>query len=237
MMEEEERILIELMHVSQRYRTREVLKDVTLTAEKGQITCLIGVNGAGKSTVLKTVMGLTPIQGGSIQIDGKPISPNTYEQISYIPDHLAIPASMKLSDALQFMEDFYNSWNRGRADELMRFFDLDGKERAGRLSKGNAAKFNLVLGLAQNSDYVIMDEPFAGIDLFIRERIAEVFSSELVGNRGVLLTTHEVREIEHLIDKAVLLRDGTVARSIECEQVRMEENKSVVDIMKEVLLP
>lgn len=63
MMEEEERILIELMHVSQRYRIREVLKDVTFTAEKGQITCLIGVNGAGKSTVLKTVMGLTPIQG------------------------------------------------------------------------------------------------------------------------------------------------------------------------------
>lgn len=68
MMEEEERILIELMHVSQRYRTREVLKDVTFTAEKGQITCLIGVNGAGKSTVLKTVMGLTPIQGEAFRL-------------------------------------------------------------------------------------------------------------------------------------------------------------------------
>lgn len=68
MMEEEERILIELMHVSQRYRIREVLKDVTFTAEKGQITCLIGVNGAGKSTVLKTVMGLTPIQGEAFRL-------------------------------------------------------------------------------------------------------------------------------------------------------------------------
>lgn len=228
--------MIELVSVSQRYTYKDVLNDVTFTAEKGQITCLIGLNGAGKSTVLKTIMGLTPIHGGSIRIDGEPISRNIYERVSYIPDHLAIPASMKLSDALRFMEDFYSRWNKDRANELMRFFDLDFKERAGRLSKGTAAKFNLVLGLAQDSDYVIMDEPFAGIDLFNRERIAEVFSSELVGNRGVLLTTHEVREVEYLIDKAVLLRDGVVARTFECEQVRSEENKSVLDVMKEVLL-
>ncbi|MEK3685078.1 ABC transporter ATP-binding protein [Paenibacillus sp. FSL R10-2736] len=227
--------MIELVRVSQRYTYREVLKDVTFTAEKGQITCLLGLNGAGKSTVLKTIMGLTPIHGGSIRIDGEPISQNTYERVSYIPDHLAIPASMRLSDALRFMEDFYSRWNKDSANELMCFFDLDLNERAGRLSKGTAAKFNLVLGLAQDSDYVIMDEPFAGIDLFNRERIAEVFSSELVGNRGVLLTTHEVREVEYLIDKAVLLRDGVVARTFECEQVRSEESKSVVDVMKEVL--
>ncbi|QUL58242.1 ABC transporter ATP-binding protein [Paenibacillus tritici] len=228
--------MIELVRVSQKYTYKEVLKDVTFTAEKGQITCLLGLNGAGKSTILKTIMGLTPIHGGSIRIDGEEINQNTYERVSYIPDHLAIPASMKLSDALRFMEDFYSCWNKGRANELMRFFDLDLDERAGRLSKGTAAKFNLVLGLAQDSDYVIMDEPFAGIDLFNRERIAEVFSSELVGNRGVLLTTHEVKEVEYLIDKAVLLRDGVVARSFECEQVRSEESKSVVDVMKEVLL-
>lgn len=82
--------MIELIRVSQKYRTRQVLKNVSFTAAKGEITCLIGVNGVGKSTVLKTLMGLTPIQGGSILIDGEPISQGTYEQISYIPDHLAI---------------------------------------------------------------------------------------------------------------------------------------------------
>lgn len=228
--------MIELEHVYQRYSFKKVLKDVTFTAEKGQITCLIGLNGEGKSTVLKAIMGLTPIQGGTIRVDGKPLGRDIYEKISYIPDHLPIPPSMRLSEALWFMQDFYSSWNNERANELMRFFRLDMKERAGRLSKGTAAKFNLVLGLAQDSDYVIMDEPFAGIDLFSRASIAELFSSELVGSRGVLLTTHEVGEIEHFIDKAVLLRQGTVARAFECEQVRSEEGKSVVDIMKEVLL-
>lgn len=228
--------MIELEQVSHRYAYRKVLKDVTFTAEQGEITCLIGQNGAGKSTILKAIMGLTPIHGGSIRIDGKPLRRDTYERISYIPDHLAIPPSMKLSEALRFMEDFYRSWNKDRASELMRFFALDDHERTGRLSKGTAAKFNLVLGLAQDSDYVIMDEPFSGIDLISRERIAEVFSTELVGSRGVLLTTHEVGEIEHLIDKAVLLRQGTIARTFDCEQIRIEQNKSVVDVMKEVLL-
>lgn len=228
--------MIELKHVCKRYAFKKVLKDVTFTADKGQITCLIGLNGEGKSTVLKAIMGLTPIQGGTIRVDGKPPGRDIYEKVSYIPDHLAIPPSMRLSDALVFMQDFYSSWNNERANELMRFFRLNANERAGRLSKGTAAKFNLVLGLAQDSDYVIMDEPFAGIDLFSRESIAELFSSELIGSRGVLLTTHEVGEIEHLIDKAVLLRDGVVACSFECEQVRSDEGKSVVDIMKEVLL-
>lgn len=81
--------MIELEHVSQRYAYKKVLKDVTFTAEMGQITCLIGLNGVGKSTILKAIMGLTPIHGGSIRIEGKPLNRNTYERVSYIPDHLS----------------------------------------------------------------------------------------------------------------------------------------------------
>ncbi|CAM3640220.1 ABC transporter ATP-binding protein [Cohnella lubricantis] len=228
--------MIELSHVRKRFGFKKVLQDVSFTAEQGQITCLIGLNGAGKSTILKAIMGLTPIQGGAIRIDGRPPGKDMYERVSYIPDHLIVPPSQRLSEALRFMEDFYRSWNPARANELMAFFGLDAKERAGNLSKGTAAKFNLVLGLAQDTDYVIMDEPFSGIDLFSRESVAAVFSSELVGERGVLLTTHEVGEIEFLLDKAVLLRQGTVARSFDCERVRSEEGKSVVDVMREVLL-
>lgn len=228
--------MIELNKVSKRYGFKKVLSDVSFTAEKGQITCLIGLNGAGKSTILKAIMGLTPIQGGTIRIDGQSPGKDMYERVSFVPDHLTVPPSQRLSDAMLFMADFYRSWNQDRADELMAFFGLDAKERAGNLSKGTAAKFNLVLGLAMDSDYIVMDEPFSGIDLFSRESIAAVFSSELVGDRGVVLTTHEVGEMEHLIDQAVLLRKGTVAYSFECERVRSEEGKSVVDVMREVLL-
>ncbi len=226
--------MIEVVNVHKRYRRRDVLNGATFTAEKGQITCLIGTNGAGKSTILKAIMGLVPVGRGLIRIDGMPVNPDIYERVAFVPDHLTMPTAMKLTEALQFMEDYYRSWDAERAERLLHFFRLEKEERIGNLSKGTAAKFNLVVSLALDTEYVLMDEPFSGIDLFSREAIAEVFSSELVEGRGVLLTTHEIDEIEHLIDKAVLLKDGVIEREFDCEQVRSEEGKSVIDIMREV---
>lgn len=226
--------MIEVVNVRKRYRRRNVLKDISFTAGKGQITCLIGVNGAGKSTILKAIMGLTPFKSGTIRIDGQPIGKDIYKKVAFIPDHLTMPSGMTCSEALQFMADFYPNWNKGRAGELMTFFRLDNKEKIGSLSKGTAAKLNLVLGLALDTEYLLMDEPFSGIDMFSREMIAEVFSSHLIEDRGVLLTTHEIGEMERLIDKAVLMQDGVIVREFDCEQTRSEEGKSIIDVMREV---
>ncbi|OAB42412.1 ATP-binding cassette domain-containing protein [Paenibacillus glacialis] len=226
--------MIEVIDIHKRYRGRSVLNGASFTVEKGQITCLIGINGAGKSTILKAIMGLTPLKAGTIRIDGQPLDKNMYESIAFIPDHLTMPSGMKLSEGLRFMADFYKSWNPNRAEELMKFFSLDQTERIGNLSKGTAAKFNLMLGLAQDTEYVLMDEPFSGIDMFSRGLIAEVFSSHLIEDRGVLLTTHEIGDIEHLIDRALLMKDGAICRDFNSEQIRSEEGKSIVDVMREV---
>jgi ABC-2 type transport system ATP-binding protein len=228
--------MIELIDVHKKYRLRRVLKGVSFTAEKGQITCLIGENGAGKSTILKSIMRLTPIHGGMILIDGQRDPKDLYEKAAFIPDHLIAPGGMRLSEAMDFMKEFYQGWDEERSKELMSFFRLEPRERVGNLSKGMAAKFNLVLGFSLRTEYVLMDEPFSGIDLFSREQIAQVFTSELMEDRGVLLTTHEVAEIEHLIDKAVLLQDGKVVQEIDSERLRSEEGKSIVDVMREVYL-
>lgn len=88
--------------------------------------------------------------------------------------------------------------------------------------------------MALDVDYVLMDEPFSGIDMFSREEIANVFTSHLIENRGVILTTHEIGDIEHLIDKVVLLDDGMVTMEFSAEEVRETEGKSVIDVMREV---
>ncbi|RED66306.1 ABC transporter ATP-binding protein [Cohnella lupini] len=228
--------MIEVVNLRKSYRRRNVLNGVSFTAEKGQITCLIGINGAGKSTVLRAIMGLTQVNSGTVHIDGRPMSRELYEKVSFIPDRLTMPLGMKMEEAMQFMADFYRSWNPARAKELIQFFQLNGNEKIGHLSKGTAAKFNLAIGLAQDSEYVLMDEPFSGIDMFSREQIADVFSSDLLDGRGVLLTTHEIAEMEHLIDKAVIMNNGTISREFDCEQIRSDEGKSIVDVMREVYL-
>ena len=226
--------MIEVKAVEKKFGRKKILKGVSFTANKGEITCLIGINGVGKTTILNAIMALTPITKGQILIDGEPINKNSFEKITFIPDTITMLPHMKIAEAMEFMDDFYTCWNQERATELLGFFRLDPNDRIASLSKGNAAKVNLLLGLALDVDYVLMDEPFSGIDMFSREDIANVFTSHLIENRGVIITTHEVDDIEHLIDKVVLLDDGKVTKEFSAEEERENEGKSVIDVMREV---
>lgn len=226
--------MIEVKNVTKKFGRKEVLKGVSFTAEKGQITCLIGINGVGKTTIMQAIMSLIPINSGEIFIDGSKLTKDSYEKITFIPDTITMPPQMRIADAFAFMADFYQSWNQKRAEELLEFFKLEETERISELSKGNTAKVNMLLGLALDVDYFLMDEPFSGIDIFSREEIANVFTSHLIEDRGVIITTHEINDIEHLIDKVVLIDNGNVLKEFHVEEVREKEGKSVIDVMREV---
>lgn len=226
--------MIEVKNVTKKFGRKEVLKGVSFTAEKGQITCLIGINGVGKTTIMQAIMSLIPINSGEIFIDGSKLTKDSYEKITFIPDTITMLPQMRIGDAFTFMADFYQSWNQKRAEELLEFFKLEETERISELSKGNTAKVNILLGLALDVDYLLMDEPFSGIDIFSREEIANVFTSHLIEDRGVIITTHEINDIEHLIDKVVLIDNGIVLKEFHVEEVREKEGKSVIDVMREV---
>src|SRR5690625_2806025 len=204
--------MIEVKNIKKSYGKKQVLNGVSFTADKGDITCLVGVNGSGKTTILNAIMNLTPIKKGEILIDGQPLIEQMYERIAYIPDSITMLESMKIRDAFAFMEDHYVVWNEKRAQELLSFFKLTEEEKIQNLSKGNKAKVNMLLGLALDVDYILMDEPFSGIDIFSREQITDVFTSHLIADRGVLITTHEISDIEHLIDQVILIDDGKVIK-------------------------
>jgi ABC-2 type transport system ATP-binding protein len=226
--------VIQLQNVCKKYGRKQVLKDVTFTANKGEITCLIGINGVGKSTTLKAIMGLTPINKGSILINGEKLKAETFNKLTFIPDAPITLPYMTIRETMDFMSDYYETWNEDRALELLKFFKLNEDDKISTLSKGNNAKINLLLGLSLDVDFVLMDEPFSGIDMFSREQIANVFTSHLIEDRGVIITTHEINDIEHLIDKAVLIENGTVIKEFYTEEVRNNEGKSVIDVLREV---
>src|SRR5699024_5076057 len=145
-------------------------------------------------------MELMLINKVQIIIDGVRLTKHIYEKITFIPDAITMLPQMRITDAMAFMREFYNAWNQERATELLQFFKLNKADRIRELSKGNAAKANLLLGLAMDVDYLLMDEPFSGIDIFSREQIADVFTSHLIEDRGVIVTTHDIGDIEHLLD-------------------------------------
>ncbi|WP_245592936.1 ATP-binding cassette domain-containing protein [Carnobacterium funditum] len=197
---------------------------------------MIGINGAGKTTILNAIMNLTPLNSGEILIDGRQLTKESYQTIAFIPDTIAMLSQMTIKQAVNFMKNFYLTWNQKRADELLEFFQLAKEEKIANLSKGNTAEINLLLGLALDVDYLLMDEPFSGIDIFSREQITNIFTSHLIEDRGVLITTHEINDIEHLIDKVILIDDGIVVKDFKAEDMREQKQKSIIDVMREVYI-
>ena len=226
--------MIEIEKVNKFYGAKKILEDVSFSIKPGEITALIGENGSGKTSLMNGLMKLTPVASGQFLIDGKPIDFNDFNRISYIPDTIIVVKEMTIQEALDYMATYYSTYDPVLAKDLVTFFNLNPGEKISHLSKGNTAKVNLLLGLTLNSDYLIMDEPFSGVDIFTREEIANVFTSKLMAGRGVLISTYEINEIETLVDRVVMLKDRRIIQDFYTEDLRLEEGKSITDKMWEV---
>lgn len=225
--------MIEVRDLYKSYGRKAVLKGVTFTIKPNEITCITGLNGTGKTTLMNCIVRLTPADKGVILLDNEQPDHHLYERIAYIPDSITMPRTMTIQEAMEFMATYYTRWNQAKADELVRFFKLKTEDKIKEHSKGNQAKINFLLGLSLDADYYLMDEPFSGIDIFAREQILEVFTSKFVVDKGVLLATHHLDEVEVLVDRIVMLEGGEIQRDFYAEDERAE-GKSVIDVMREV---
>lgn len=226
--------MLEVSHLTVGYGKTRIINDISFSAKEGEVTCLIGLNGTGKTTILNAIMNLIPRTTGEVHLDGKPLTVKRFNEITMIPDHLMLLPEQTINDALEVMSLFYESWEGQRAADLLKFFRLKPSQVISTLSKGNMSKLNLVLGLGLDSKFVLMDEPFSGIDVFSREEITQVFSTDLVSGKGVLLTTHDINDIEVIADRVIMLENGEIIKDFYTEAIREKEGMSIIDVMREV---
>lgn len=225
--------MLEVRGLKKKFRRKQVLNDVSFKAKKGEITALLGINGVGKSTILKIIMGLVKENQGEVLFDGDKRSYKTYEKIAFVPDVINTYGGMSIKDSFEYMNEMYERWDMNKAYEMLKNFKLDENERINNLSKGNLARVKLILGFARNPDYLLLDEPFSGIDVFTREKFIASLISYMDENTGILLTTHEIKEVENVVDKVIFLSDGKIKNEFYVEDVKAQ-GLSLVDKIREV---
>ncbi|MDK0617925.1 ABC transporter ATP-binding protein [Clostridium perfringens] len=226
--------MIEVVGVKKKFRRKKVLENISFNVKKGEITALLGLNGVGKSTLLKIIMGLVKPDEGEVLFNGEKLNYKTYENIAFVPDVLNTYGDMKIKDAFEYMSMMYEKWDMDKAYEMLKDFKLTDDLKINKLSKGNIARVKLILGFARHPEYLLLDEPFSGIDIFTREKFIESLIGYMDNDIGILLTTHELKEVENIVDKVVFLSDRNIKIEFYVEDVRENEGLSMVEKIREV---
>ena len=223
--------MIELKNVSKTYKDKVALANCNLQIPKGQVIGLFGANGAGKTTFMKCIMGFLTFDG-EITLDGKKIDQSNIHKLAFATgDHSFFPA-ITADDHKTFYKMQFPSFNEKRYDALMEFFQLPTKKKISQFSLGMQNQFEVVLAISQGADYVFMDEPFAGNDVFNREDFYEVLVSVLNEDETVIISTHLIEEIADYIDRAILIRKSEIIDDLSVEEIE-SSGRTLIDIVKE----
>ncbi|WP_080834101.1 ABC transporter ATP-binding protein [Cohnella massiliensis] len=220
--------------VGAKWKKKTLLEAVGFDVPQGSICGLLGPNGAGKSTLLRMLTGLVPPDSGEVLLFGQKAGERTLAQVSYLPDRGQLPGWLSVADWLELASGIYPDWNRARQRELAQKLAVDPAARIGALSRGEEARLQLLTCLSRQAPLIVLDEPFTGVDLVSRERIASAVVGDMAdGFRTFLIATHDIREMESIFDRIVLLGDGKVKGAFEVEELR-REGRSVESCYREV---
>lgn len=223
--------MIEIKHVSKSYGKKKALSDITLNIGPGEIIGLFGENGAGKTTLLKSIFGFHRFDG-EILLDGEPVSPTNISRISFATSEHSFFPNLNAQGHRDFYQMQFPAFRSKRFAALMEFFELPMNKKLKSFSVGQQNQFEVILALSQGADYILMDEPFSGNDVFNREDFYKVLLGILEPNETILLSTHLLEEVEKFIGRALLIRKGELAGDALMEELE-EEGKDLMTFVKE----
>lgn len=224
--------MIEIKNVSKTYggKKEKALNNVSLTFPRGEIVGLFGENGAGKTTLMKCVLGFLKCEG-EITLDGAPITRENIAKLSFATSEHSFFPELTPKDHFEFYREHFPDVSEKRFKALMEFFELPMKRKVGSFSVGQKNQFEVIMALCQGADYIIMDEPFAGNDVFNREDFYKVLLGILEPNETVILSTHLIEEVADFIGRAVLIRKGEIVGDVSMLDLE-EQGVTLMDYIK-----
>lgn len=219
--------------IKKSYKGRDVVKGVTIEVNQGEIVGLLGPNGAGKTTSFYMIVGLVKPDEGSVYLDDKdityfPMYKRSQLGIGYLPQEVSVFRKLSVEDnimAILEMTDMTKVERKEKLEQLLEEFHLTHvrKNLGNRLSGGEKRRTEIARALATNPKFVLLDEPFAGVDPIAVEDIQSIVSELRKRNIGILITDHNVQETLSITDRAYLLFEGSILKSGTAEELAADE--------------
>jgi len=197
--------IITLKQLTKAYGPKVVLENIDLSLPKGSIVGLMGPNGCGKTSLMKILTGMINDYRGVVRIDGQPVGPYSKGITAYLPDRSYLPQWMNAKQCVNYMADFYRDFDKPKAMDMLRAFQLEPGQKIKTMSKGMQEKLLLLLTMCRSAKLYILDEPLGGVDPSARQFIMDTILNNRPEGSSMLLSTHMIYDMERVFDYALMI--------------------------------
>lgn len=208
--------------LSKRYKNTAALDNASFRIEAGRIVGLIGPNGAGKTTALKAILGLTDFQGelSVLGLDPRKQRGKLMEQVCFIADVAVLPRWIRVSEAVDFVANTHPRFDRKKCEAFLARTKLTADQRVKQMSKGMIVQLHLALVMAIDARLLVLDEPTLGLDILYRKQFYQSLLEDYFDeNKTIIVTTHQVEEVEHILTDLMFIRDGRIVLDADMDAV------------------
>ena len=226
--------ILQCEQLTKSYGSNLALDHVDLTVEQGRIVGLLGPNGSGKTTLLKLANGLLQPGSGTITVAGKTPGVETKKIVSYLPERTYLSNWMNVVQLLDLFCDFYEDFDRDRAEHMLTALEISPKLRIKQMSKGTREKVQLILVMSRKADLYLLDEPIGGVDPATRDYILHTILNNYKRTATIVISTHLIADVENVLDDVIFINKGKIVLQSSVEAIRAERGSSVDELFREV---
>jgi ABC-2 type transport system ATP-binding protein len=210
-------------NLTRMYGKTKALDNMTVSIGKNKIIGLIGRNGAGKTTFMKTCVGYIKPTSGNIKLWNQKVWDNidVLSDLIFLDEEIQYDSKLKLKDIIFICENSYKNWDKEFAQKLLSYFNLDLKKRYKSLSRGMKTQFNIAVALASRTKLLLLDEPTLGLDAAVRKEFYEILLNDYIENpRTIIVSSHLLSEIEDMLEEIILIDNGKLILHESIDDVR-----------------
>jgi ABC-2 type transport system ATP-binding protein len=201
---------ITIEHLTKTFGRFTAVDDVSIEIPSGSVFGLLGPNGAGKTTTFKCMLGLAFPTAGAVRFDGKPLAPELFEHLAYVPERSVLYDWMTAGEHLEMQKHAFKRYNPKRAAELMQLFSLDPRKRVRAMSKGMRTALSVVLAFAVEPQLMVLDEPTSGLDPVNQRSVLKLVIDASAQGSTIVLSSHQIGQVERAADHIAVLKAGRV---------------------------